>query len=189
MRRDHLDTVGAQLCVQIVAVVRVIPDQIVRHCFKHVEIKSQLQERDLMLTRSVRGDGERLSAAVHDCHDCQVIPECCRTNFVAAALCRCERSINIALGFGDRTLLSRRIRQIGAGRAHDFVLAPLLKTPVHWFVVRIRLREHVPLRAAIKIPQHRLKNLARWGRLVAWTIVGNMFFEKMRPNQFPLLVS
>jgi hypothetical protein len=59
---------------------------------------------------------------------------------------------------------------------------------MHRFVVRVGLLKHVPLRARIENPQHRIENFARRDWFAARTIVGNMLLRKMFPDQLPLLV-
>src|SRR5262249_11154281 len=59
---------------------------------------------------------------------------------------------------------------------------------MHSFVVRITLRQHVPLRAGVQNPKHRFKNQTRRNRLAAPTAVGNVLFRKMLPDAFPFRI-
>ena len=66
--------------------------------------------------------------------------------------------------------------------------APSLKAPMHSFVVRVALRQHVPSRACVENPQHRFEHTTRRNRLSPRTSVGNILLRKMIPDAFPLLV-
>ena len=57
---------------------------------------------------------------------------------------------------------------------------------MHSFVVRIALRQHVPLRTRIANPQHRFQYMTGRNRLASRTPIGNMLLRKMLPNVFPL---
>ena len=67
--RYHFHTVILQVIIETVAVVGSVTDQFLRLCFDHVEVKGQLDERNCMVIRSMRGDGKRQAIAVHDTHD------------------------------------------------------------------------------------------------------------------------
>src|SRR5467141_4366898 len=68
------------------------------------------------------------------------------------------------------------------------IAAPSLKAPMHSFVVRIALRQHVPLRACVENPQDRFKHTTRRNRFAPRTSIGNILLRKMIPDAFPLLV-
>jgi hypothetical protein len=70
----------------------------------------------------------------------------------------------------------------------NFIAAPSLKAPMYGFVVRIALRQHVPLRTGVENPQHRFKDTTRGNRLSTRTPIRNVFFRKMIPDAFPLPV-
>ena len=59
---------------------------------------------------------------------------------------------------------------------------------MYGFIVRIALRQHVPLRTGVENPQHRFKNTARGNRLSTRTPIRNVLFRKMIPDAFPLPV-
>src|SRR6185437_16779658 len=59
---------------------------------------------------------------------------------------------------------------------------------MYGFVVRISLRQHVPLRTGVENPQHRFKDTTRGNRLSTRTPIRNVFFRKMIPDAFPLPV-
>src|SRR5512143_2413169 len=64
-----------------------------------------------------------------------------------------------------------------------------LKSPMHRFVVRIALRQHVPLRTCVENPQDRFKHASCRDRLSSRTPVGNVLLRKMTPDALPLLVA
>src|ERR1700723_3195110 len=71
----------------------------------------------------------------------------------------------------------------------SFVAAPSLKAPVHSFVVRIALRQHVPLRPCVEYRQDRFKHAPRRNRFPSRMPVGNVLLRKMIPDALPLLVA
>ena len=56
------------------------------------------------------------------------------------------------------------------------------------FVVRIALRQHVPLRAGVQNPKHRFKNQTRRNGLTARTPIGNVLLRKALPDAFPFRI-
>ena len=71
----------------------------------------------------------------------------------------------------------------------NLATAPRLETTMHRFVVRIALRQHVPLRAGIKNPQHRFKHLARRNWFAPGAAVGNVLFRKVIPDPLPFRIA
>src|ERR1700751_2261585 len=59
---------------------------------------------------------------------------------------------------------------------------------MHSFVVRIALRQHVPLRTCIENPQHRFEHMTGRYRLTSRTSIRNMLLRKMFPNALPLFI-
>ena len=59
---------------------------------------------------------------------------------------------------------------------------------MHSFVVRIALRQHVPLRAGVQNPKHRFKNQTRRNRLTARAAIGNVLLRKALPDAFPFRI-
>src|SRR5262249_38598453 len=70
----------------------------------------------------------------------------------------------------------------------NFIAAPGLKAPMNGFVVRIALRQHMPLRAGVEYPQYSFENTSGRDRLASRTSIGDMLFRKMIPDALPLLV-
>ena len=57
-----------------------------------------------------------------------------------------------------RAALAKLVGDVGQNLAQNLVATPRLEAPMHSFVVRIALRQHVPLRAGVQNPKHRFKN-------------------------------
>src|SRR5262249_347632 len=55
-------------------------------------------------------------------------------------------------------------------------------------VVRIALRQHVPLRASVEYPQYSFENTSGRDRPASRTSIGDVLFRKMIPDALPLLV-
>jgi hypothetical protein len=85
--------------------------------------------------------------------------------------------------------LPKRIGKIYEHIPQDFTATPLLETSVHSFVVRIALRQHVPLRTRVQNPQDGFQYAARRNRLTSGAAFWNMFFRKMIPDAFPLVIA
>jgi hypothetical protein len=185
---DHLGALLTQLFVERITVVSTIADQVFRLGFDHVKVERQLHERDFVVVRGVRRDGERQAVPIHDRHDFHAFSAPRRPNLLATTFGRGERGIDITLRLVDVALLAQRVGQIRRRCTDDLVLAPLLKAAMHRLVVRVGLRKHVPLRAGVQNPQRRLEYFAGWNRLAARTIVGVLLLRKMLPDQLPLHV-
>jgi hypothetical protein len=127
-------------------------------------------------------DRERQAVAIDDRHDFHAFSASRRPNLLAAALRRCERCIDVALGFVNRTLVAKSIRQVRECRADHFVPTPLLEAAMQRLIVRVVLREHVPPCTRIQDPQRHVENVARRNRLAARAIVRNVLLRKMLPD-------
>src|SRR5262249_19245290 len=55
-------------------------------------------------------------------------------------------------------------------------------------VVRIALRQHVPLRASVEYPQYSFENTSGRDRPASRTSIADVLFRKMIPDAPPLLV-
>src|SRR5438067_10133809 len=53
------------------------------------------------------------------------------------------------------------------------------------FVVRIGLRQHVPLCAGVEYPQYSFENTSGRDRLASRTSIGDVLFRKMIPDALP----
>jgi hypothetical protein len=99
VRRDHFNAAVLQIVIETIAVVGSIADQFLRFCFDHIEIKSQLNERDLAVIRSISGNGQRQAVAVQDTHDFHVFSALCQAEFFSSTICWRQGRIDKAPSF------------------------------------------------------------------------------------------
>src|SRR5262249_33267695 len=83
--------------------------------------------------------------------------------------------------------IAKLVSNIRQYATQNLIAAPSLKAPMHSFVVRVALRQHVPLRACVE-NQYRFKHTTRRSRFASRTSIGNILLRKMIPDAFPLLV-
>src|SRR5215471_16681160 len=96
----------------------------------------------------VRGMGahrERQAMAIHNRHDFQALSAPRRTDFRAAALGYHKGCVDEALFFVERAVLAKFVGDVSQNTPQHFIVAPVLKAPMHGLIVRIALRQHVPL--------------------------------------------
>ena len=110
-------------------------------------------------------------------------------NLVATAFGRDKGGVNEAFRLIERPFLPKRIGKIYEHIPQDFTATPVLETSMHSFVVRIALRQHVPLRTRVQNPQDGFKHRARRNRFPSGAAFWNMFFRKMIPDAFPLVIA
>src|SRR5262249_37326812 len=84
--------------------------------------------------------------------------------------------------------IAKLVGDIRQHATQNLIAAPSLKAPMHSFVVRVALRQHVPLRACVENPQYRFKHITRRSRFAPRTSIANILLRKMIPDEFPLLV-
>ena len=112
--------------------------------------------------------------------------------FVGSDLCPAafrhnEGSVNEAFFFIECTSVAKFVGNIRQHSTQNFIAAPSLKAPMYGFVVRIALRQHVPLRTGVKIHStasrtRRVETGFRPGR------PSGMFLPENDPDAFPLPV-
>ena len=136
----------------------------------------------------VRADRERQSMAIHNRHDFHAFSALRSSDFQPATLGHNEGCVDEAFFFVERAAVAKFVGNIRQDPAQNFVAAPSLKSPMHSFVVRIALRQHVPLRAGVENPQHCFKYATRGNLFAARPSVSNVLLRKMIPDTFPLLV-
>src|SRR5512139_4312455 len=100
-----------------------------------------------------------------------------------------EGRIDKALLFVQHSVLAKLVGNVRQYTTQNFIATPSLKSPMHRFVVRIALRQHVPLRTCVENPQDRFKHASCRDRLSSRTPVGNVLLRKMTPDALPLLVA
>src|SRR5207248_1784222 len=96
--------------------------------------------------------------------------------------------IDEAFFFIQRAFVAKLVGHIRQYSPQNFIAAPRLKASMNGFVVRITLRQHVPLRAGVEYPQYSFEHTAGRDRLASRTSIGDVLFRKMIPDAFPLLV-
>src|SRR6478672_5793614 len=188
MRRDHLDAVLAQLLIEWIAVVVAIADQIFRLGLDHVEVEAQLYQPNFVVIAGMRADRERQSMTIHDCHDFHTFPALRRYDPRPATLRHHECRIDEAFRFIQGAFVAKLVGYIHQHSPQNFIAAPGLKAPMNGFVVRIALRQHVPLRAGVEYPQYSFENTSGRDRLASRTSIADVLFRKMSPDALPLLV-
>src|SRR5215471_6962425 len=135
----------------------------------------------------MRADRERQSMTIHDCHDFHAFSALRRSNLRPATLRHHERRIDEAFRFIQRTFVAKLVGYIHQHSPQNFIAAPGLKAPMNGFVVRIALRQHVPLRAGVEYPQYSFENTSGRDRLASRMSIGDVLFRKMIPDALPLL--
>ena len=188
MRRDHLDTLDLQFSVQGVTVVRFVANQVLRRRLNHVEFEAQLHQRDFMMVRRVSADRERQPLPVHDPHDFHAFSALRRADLRATPLRRREHRVNETLRFVQAAPLAERIGHIHQDIPEHLVAAPRLEAAMHGLVVRITLRQHMPLGARVQNPQDRLQHPAGGNGFATRSPRNTTLLRKVLPNPFPLLV-
>src|SRR6516165_10095507 len=150
MRRNHFDAVAAQLLIQWIAVVSAIADEVLRLGLEHVEVETELNQTHFVVVGRMRTDRERLAMAIHNRHDFQALSPLRRTDLCAAALGHRKGRVDETLFFIQRAALAKLVGDVGQNLAQNLVATPGLEAPMHSFVVRIALRQHVPLRTCVE---------------------------------------
>src|SRR6201984_2423326 len=140
------------------------------------------------MVRCVRADRERQSMAIHNRHDFHAFSALRCSNFRPATFGHNERRIDEAFFFIQRAIFTKLVGDVRQNPTQNLVAAPSLKASMHSFVVRIPLRQHVPLRTCVENPQYRLQHMTSRDRLASSTPIGNMLLRKMLPNALPLFV-
>ena len=110
-----------------------------------------------MVIRRMGGNGNGQSITVHNSHYFHTLAALRLADPVTTAFGRTEHCIDETLLLIYVSLLTKRIGQIGQNIAQHIASAPLLKASMHRLVVRITLRQYVPLIPRVQDPQHCLK--------------------------------
>ena len=126
---------------------------------------------------------------IHNRHDFYAFSASGRTNPIPATFRHRKRRVDKAFRLINLTGIAKLIGQVRQNGSQHLTSTPMLKASMHRFVVRVVLRQHVPLRTGVQNPQHRLENLARGDRLASWSAFLNLLFGKMLPNSFPVLIA
>ena len=126
--------------------------------FDHVKVEAQLDQAYFMMICRVRAYRQRQAVAIHNRHDFHAFSTLGRADLRAPALGHREGRVDKALFFVQHSFIAKLVGNIRQHATQHFVAAPSLKAPVHSLVVRIALRQHVPLRTCVEYPQDRLKH-------------------------------
>ena len=92
-----------------------------------------------------------------------------------------QRSRSIKLSSSSSTR-AKFMAMFSQNSAQNLALTPSLKPAMHRFVIRITLRQHVPLRPVFKIAERRFKDFPRRNRLPTRAPLRNVLFRKMMPD-------
>src|SRR5215471_3314063 len=136
----------------------------------------------------VRADRERQSMAIHNRHDFHAFSALGSSDFQPATLGHNEGCVDEAFFFVQYASIAKLVGNIRQHATQNLIAAPSLKAPMHGFVVRVALRQHVPLRACVENPQDRFEHTTRWSRFAPRTSIGNSLLRKMITDAFPLFV-
>ena len=98
------------------------------------------------MIRCVRADRQRQPMEIHNRHDFHAFSALRWSDFRPAAFGHNERRIDEAFFFVQRAFVAKLVGNVRQNSTQNLVAAPSLKAPMHSFVVRIALRQHVPLR-------------------------------------------
>jgi hypothetical protein len=138
-----------------------------------------------MMIGGVRTHRQRQAMAIDYRHDFHAFSTLGWTDIRASALGHRKGRVNEALFLVQHSSVTKFIGNIRQDLTQNFAVAPRLKPTMHSFVVRIALRQHVPLRAGVENPQHRFKHLARRNWFAPGSAVRNILFRKVDPVSAP----
>ena len=189
VRGNHFDALFSKLLIQWIAVVSAIADQIIRFRFNHVEIKTQLHERDFVMIRRVRTYREPQTVAIHNRHDFHAFSALRLANFLSTTLGRGKRRVDIALSFIDRAFITQLIGKIREHLARTLRSDTIAENADARFCNSDKTAEHVPLRTGVEYPQYTVEHFARRNRLAARAIVGKILLQTMLPDPFPVHIA
>src|SRR6266566_4142509 len=101
------------------------------------------------MVRRVRADRERQSMAIHNRHDFHAFSALRSSDFQPATLGHNEGCVDEAFFFVQGASVAKLVGNIRQHATQNLIAAPSLKAPMHSFVVRVALRQHVPLHRAL----------------------------------------
>lgn len=148
----HLNAFLCEFLIKGVAVVCLVSNQLLGLCLDHIKLKRQLHKGYLMMIRRMRSHRDRKAVSIYNSHYFHALATLCLADPTATALGRTEHRIDETLPLVYVSLLAQRIGQIGQNIAKHVASAPLLKPSMNRLVVRITLRQHVPLCPRVQNP-------------------------------------
>ena len=119
---------------------------------KVLDPERPIREADFVMVCRMRADRKRQAMAIDNRHDFHAFSALRCSDFCPAAFSHNESCVDEAFFFVERAAVAKFVGNIRQDPAQNFVVAPSLKAPMHSFVVRIALRQHVPLRAGVENP-------------------------------------
>src|SRR5262249_53578451 len=102
------------------------------------------------MVRRVRAEREQQSMAIHDRHDFHAFSALRSSDFHPPPLANNEVCFNKSFFFVQSPSTAKLVANIRHPATKTRTAAPRLKPPMHSFVVRVALRQHVPLRACVE---------------------------------------
>src|SRR5579885_1509855 len=189
VRRDQVHAVLLEIVIEPVAIVGAIADKMFGLGLQHVEVETQLHQRDLMMIGRMRTDREGQPMTIHNGQDFHPLAAFREAHGVAPAFGCGKRGIDEALALVNGSFVSQRIGEVLENLPQHFSFTPLLKATMDRLVVGIALRQHVPLGPGIQNPQDRFQDRPRGDGLAARPSLGDVFLGEMVPNPLPLFVA
>src|ERR1700722_9070750 len=100
----------------------------------------------------MRADRKRQSVAIDYRHDFHAFSAFGEPDFCSAAFGHDEGCVDEAFPLVQDASLAKIVGQINQNAPQNVVATPSLKTPMHGFVVRVALWQHMPLCTRVQNP-------------------------------------
>ena len=189
MGRNQVDASLLEVVIEAIAVIRPVANEMLGVRLPPVAVEAEWDQGDFMMIRRRRTDGERETMAIHNRENFHAFAAFREPDGVPATLGRRKGCVDETLPFIDRPFVAQRVRQRGQHLAQDLLLTPLLESAMDSFVIRVALRQEVPLGAGVQNPEHRFQDGPGGDWFAAWARVREMFCRKMVTNPFPLVIA
>ena len=189
MGRDQVDAVLLKVVIEPIAIIGSIADEMLGLGLQHVDVETELHERDLMMSGRVRTDREPQPVPIHNRENLHALPAFREVPLVPAALRGGKGRIDETLSFIDPAFIAQRVRQLGQDVPQHLALTPLLKSPMDGFVIRITLREQVPLGPGVQNSEHGFQDRSGRHRFAPWAGIRDVLFREVFPNPVPLIIT
>src|SRR5512139_2953618 len=183
---NHIHPVLLELRIELIAVRRTIADEMLRLGLEHVEVETELDQRDLMMIGRMRPHGQGEPVPIDNRQNLHTFSAFREAHGLTTPLGRSKRGIDEALAFIKRAFITESIRELRHNISQYLAFAPLLKSTMHRLVIRIALREQGPLRTGVQNPQRGFRHSSCRYWLAARSVLRNMLFGEMSPNPIPL---
>ena len=115
---------------------------------------------------------------IHNSHDFHAFSALRWYDFRPATFGHNESSIDEAFFFIQSAAVAKLVSNVGQNQTQNLVAATSLKASMHSFVVRIALRQHVPLRTCVENPQHRFQHKKSRNKFKNRKKIGNKLKRK-----------